>query len=119
MKINGFRDLRVYQRAYVVSLRVHKLTLTFPQIEQYALGEQLRRSTKSIPTNIAEGYGKQSTVAEFKRFLMIALGSCEETRVHLEYCKDLEYINNEQYTELEREYTEIGKMLFKMIREWK
>ncbi|MDX8460915.1 four helix bundle protein [Mesorhizobium humile] len=73
------RDLEVYKRAYVVSLEIHKATLAFPKIEQYALADQLRRSSKAICANLAEGFAKQPhSKAEFARFISMAMGSCSE-----------------------------------------
>jgi four helix bundle protein len=68
---------------------VHSLTLSFPQIEQYAMAQQLRNATKSIAVNIAEGMGEQESAADVRKFIRIALGSCDETRVWLEFAKDL------------------------------
>ena len=116
--IKSYRDLIVYRRAYAVSLEVHRLSLEFPRIEQYVLGDQLRRASKSIALNIAEGYGKRESVAEFKRFLSIALGSCDETRVCLDYSIDLGYITAEQHAKYSAEYDEIGKMLSTLYKNW-
>ena len=78
----SFEELEVFQRAYKVSLEVHRQSLMFPEIEQRALGDQVRRASKSIPANLAEGFGKQRlSKAEFKRFLMMAIGSADEMRV--------------------------------------
>ena len=57
--IKSYKDLEVYKRSYKLALKTHKITLTFPAIERYELGSQLRRATKSIPLNIREGYGKK------------------------------------------------------------
>ena len=84
--------LEVYRKAYEAALEIHRLTLTFPSIERYELASQLRRATKSIAANLAEGMGKQSSNAEVRRFLNMALGSCDETRVWLEFSKDLGYV---------------------------
>ena len=116
--IQSYKDMRVYQKAYEYSLKIHRITLTFPKMEQYELGSQLRRATKSIAMNVAEGFAKRKSAAEFKRFLNIALGSKDEVLVQLEYCKDLGYIGDEQYTELSDAYSEIGGMLVKVIRTW-
>ena len=76
--VRRFEDLEVFQRAYRLSLEIHRESLKFPEIEQRALGDQIRRASKSIPANIAEGFGKQRlSAAEFRRFLMIAIGSEE------------------------------------------
>ena len=116
--IKSFEDLEVYKRSYANSLAIHQISLTFPKMEQYELANQLRRATKSIPLNIAEGYGKRSSTAEFKRYLTMALGSKDEVKVQLRYCMDLGYITEEQYTHHENEYSEIGKMLTKLIQTW-
>ncbi len=90
MVAKSFEDLEVFKRAYRVSLEVHRASLNFPKIEQYALADQVRRASKSIPANIAEGFGKQSqSMAEFRRFVRIATGSADEMRVWARYCLDL------------------------------
>ena len=116
--IKNFRDLKVYQRAYENSLEIHRISQNFPKYEQIELGSQIRRATKSIAMNIAEGFGRNDSLADFKRFMTIALGSCDEVRVQLDYCRDLSYITGEQYTTFEQEYTEIGKMLTAMRKTW-
>ena len=109
--VKRFEDLNVFQRAYKASLELHKVSLTFPQIEQYALADQLRRASKSVCANIAEGFAKQESKTEFKRFVKIAAGSADETRVWLRYCFDLSYINEEVWQKQRSEYEEIAKML--------
>ena len=110
--------MMVYQRSYESSLVLHRISLTFPQIEQAELARQLRRASKSIPLNIAEGYGKKGSTKEFKRFLTMALGSNDEVRVQLKYCKDLGYISQEEYANYDSNHIEIGKMLMKLIQSW-
>ena len=108
------RDLNVYRRAYVISLQIHQASLNFPKIEQYALRDQLRRSSKSICANIAEGFVRQrSSTPEFARFLLIAEASAEEVCVWLEYAKDLKYITAEQFIVWDNEYLIIASMLSK------
>ncbi len=110
--IRSFEDLEVFQRAYRLSLEVHRESLDFPGIEQRALGDQLRRASKSIPVNIAEGFGKQRlSRAEFQRFLMMAVGSADEMRVWARYCFDLGYIDESQWQRWRDEYHAIAKML--------
>jgi four helix bundle protein len=92
--IDGFRQLDVYQRAFSLSLEIHKASLLFPAIEQYALASQLRRASKSICANIAEGYAKQSfSLPEFMRFIGIALASASECSVWVDYALALGYID--------------------------
>ena len=110
--IKSAKDLDVFKRAYKASLDFHRVTLEFPKIEQFALADQLRRATKSICANIAEGFGKQrSSTAEFGRFLSMAHGSASEVQVWLQYALDLKYITSEQFTTWEDDYTAIASML--------
>ena len=90
-----FEDLEVFRRAYRVSLDLHQASLHFPKVEQFAgLADQIRRASKSICGNIAEGYGKRRrSKAEFKRYLLMAIGSADEMQVWVRYCADLEYID--------------------------
>ena len=93
-RVESFEDLVVFQRAYRISLEVHRESLTFPKIDQRALGDQIRRASKSICANVAEGFAKQgASAAEFRRFLQIAIGSSDEMRVWARYCLDLDYID--------------------------
>ena len=86
MAVKSFEDLEVFQRAHRLSLEIHRESLKFPKLEQYALADQVRRASKSIPVNISEGFGKQrGSAAEFKRFLRIATGSADEMRVWVRY----------------------------------
>ena len=75
-----YHRLDVYRKAYQLALEVHRMSLEFPKLEQYGLAQQLRASSKSVPVNIAEGMGKQESAAEVRRFVRIAIGSCDETR---------------------------------------
>ena len=117
--IRSFRDIIAYQKAYDLSLEIHRITLGFPKIEQFELASQLRRATKSICANIAEGDGKGGSAVEFKRYLRIALGSSSEVRVHLKYCKDLGYLTEDNYSKFDQEYVLIAKMLSKLTQVWK
>lgn len=111
-------DLSVYVRSYAASLEVHRLSLKFPAYEQYkGLATQLRDSSKSVVSNIVEGYGfKKRRPKRFVNHLEISIGSCDETRLWLRYGFDLGYIPEAQYLELQRTYEEIGKMLWGMLR---
>lgn len=113
-------DLQVYHKAYHTALDIHKLSLTLPQIEQYALASQIRRASKGICANLAEGFAKSyKSSAEFKRFILMAVGSAEEMQVWLNFCRDLEYITPNHATRLQRDYEEISKMLNGLIKGWK
>ena len=109
---SSFEDLDVFKRAYRISLDVHKASLTFPPEEQRALADQIRRASKSICANLAEGFGRQGrSPADFRRFIMMALGSSDEMRVWLRYCLDLGYVDRPTWDRWRREYQEISRML--------
>jgi len=116
--IKDFRDLIVYKKAYEISLEIHKMSLKIPQFEKDELGSQIRRASKSIAMNIAEGFGRNDSLADFKRFMVMAQGSCDEVRVQLDYCRDLGYITKAEHDAYEKTYVEVGKMLTKMIKTW-
>ena len=118
MAITTYRDLEVYQRGMKALVAIHKLTLTFPDYERFDLADQLRRASKSIPANIAEGYGKRKSVKEFKRYLTIALGSANEAIVHLEIARELGYTSPDICNTLINDYDIIGKMLYRLIENW-
>ena len=109
---NRVEDLAVFRRAYRLSLEVHRASLEFPRIEQFALADQVRRASKSICANLAEGFGRQQqSKPEFRRFLMMALGSADEMQVWTMYCRDLGYIGADVAERWQGEYREIARML--------
>ena len=112
MPLIRFEELEVFKRAYRISLDIHRASLAFPKIEQHALADQIRRCSKGICANLAEGFAKSSnSKAELRRFLSMAIGSADEMRVWLRYCRDLEYITRSQWQAWRDEYVEIAKML--------
>lgn len=117
MAWKSYQDLDVFQRAYHSALNLHKISQSFPDEERYALTSQIRRSSKSICANIAEGHGKSSfSPKEFLRYLNIALGSAEETKLWLCFCKDLGFLSEGDFKKYENEYSEIIKMLYGLIK---
>ena len=91
--VQRVEDLEVFGRAYHLSLELHRASLEFPRIEQYALADPLRRASKSICANLAEGFAKQGySAAEYRRYLVAAIGSSDETQLWLRYCIDLGYV---------------------------
>lgn len=118
-QIKSFRDLNVYRKAYEVSLIIHKLSMAQPSVEQRGFADQLRRTSKGICANIAEGFGKQPySRAEYRRFIYIALGSCDEMQVWCDYLQDLDYISSEQHENLVSAYQEIARMIQGLIKSW-
>jgi len=116
MQTKGFEQLVVFRRAYDISLEIHRATLMFPKLEQFGLAEQMRKASKSIAANLAEGFAKRSSQAEFKRFIKIAVGSSDEMQVWLKYCSDLGYIKENECFRWKAEYVEISKMLTGLVK---
>jgi four helix bundle protein len=106
-------DLDVFRRAYALSLTLHRSSLSFPKIEQYAgLADQLRRSSKSVCGLIVEGSGRQSgSPREFSRYLVMAVGSAEEARLWCRYAADLGYVEAKQAEEWRNELGHVIRML--------
>ena len=118
-KIERVEDLEVYRRAYRLSLEVHRASLELPRIEQFALADQLRRSSKSICANLVEGFAKQSrSAAEYRRYLTVAIGSSDETQLWLRYCVDLGYVEEVVGRRWIADYVEISKMLQGLHASW-
>jgi four helix bundle protein len=116
-RVVSFEDLEVFQRAYRLSLEIHRASLTFPPAEQRALADQIRRASKSICANIAEGYGRQKrSKAEFKRFLQMAVGSGDEMRVWVRYALDLNCIDELTWQRWRDEYQTIVRMLQSLMQ---
>jgi four helix bundle protein len=116
--IKNYRDLRVYRQSYELGKDIHQVTHQFPKHEQYELGSQLRRAAISIPLNIAEGYGKKVSAADFKRFILMAMGSCNEVQVLLDYAEDFGYMSLEQHQNQWEAYDQLGRQLNKLHQNW-
>jgi len=109
-----YRDLVVWQKAISLVLKLYTETKVWPKEEVYGLTSQIRRSAVSIPSNIAEGYGRNST-GDYIRFLQIASGSLYEFQTQLEISFQLAYLNEEKYVEINSLSVEIEKMLSSLI----
>ena len=106
-------DLEVFKHAYELSLDVHRASLTFPKIEQYGgLADQLRRATKSVCANVAEGFGRQrGSKAEFRRYLVMAMGSADEAKLWCRYAADLGYVEQGEAASWAERCGQIARML--------
>ena len=113
--MRDFRRLQVWEKSHRLTLRIYELTSQFPREEIYGLTSQIRRACTSIPTNIAEGCGRE-TPADFARFLQIAMGSASETEYLIFLTRDLKYINANQYVELTDIIISVKKMLISLLR---
>ena len=116
--IRTYHDLKVYRLGYDLGREIHQLTRRFPKSEQYEMASQLRRASLSIPLNIAEGYGKKQSAADFKRFLLISLGSCNEVQVLLDFAKDFDYLNEAEHQKLWGSYDQLGKQISVLHSRW-
>lgn len=108
--MRDFRKIQVWQKSHELALRLYKVTSVFPREELYGLTSQIRRASASIPSNIAEGCGR-NTQTELARFVHIASGSASELDYHLLLAHDLGFINQEIYLELGNMVSEIKRML--------
>jgi four helix bundle protein len=112
--MQNYKDLRVWEKAHLFTLKVYEITRDFPKEELYALTSQLKRSSSSIPANIAEGCGKNSK-QEFAHYLNIALGSANEAEYFLILSKDLQYLKPELFETLFKHINEVKGMLIALI----
>ena len=110
-----YKKLQIRERSHAIVLEIYKLSKEFPKDELYGLTSQLRRSSVSISSNIAEGCGRNSD-AELARFLVIAMGSAAEAEYQLLLAKDLGYMDDVIYKKLDDELNQIRKMLNAFIK---
>lgn len=108
--MQNFRELSVWEKSHTLTLGIYKTTSSYPKEELYGLTSQMRRSASSIPSNIAEGCGRNSQ-RQLAHFLNIAFGSASELEYQIILSKDLGYISNETYNDFTDKVIEIKKML--------
>jgi four helix bundle protein len=113
--MKDFRQLKLWEKAHQLTLAVYKVTKGFPKEGLYGLTSQIRRSSMSIPTNIAEGCGR-NTDAEFARFLQISMGSASETEYQLILARDLEFLSKEAHEKLHMDVEEVKRMLASLLK---
>ena len=113
--MRNYRDLFVWQKSMALVTEVYSITRLFPKEELYGLASQIRRSAVSIPSNIAEGYGRYST-NDYTRFLQIAIGSLYELQTQLEICLNLGYLSKDTFEKIYEQSREIERMLSSLIK---
>ena len=113
--MRNFQELSVWQKSHELTLKIYKISSSFPKEELFGLSSQIRRSASSIPTNIAEGCGRYSK-AEMRQFLIISAGSCSELDYQTILTKDLNYISETTFKELSESIISIRKMLYSFIK---
>lgn len=117
--IKSFKDLEVYKKAYDLAITINKNVNKLPLFERNDLGSQLRRASKSVPANIAEGWAKRRFEKQFKLHLDSAIGSCNEMEVHISIAKDLNFWTKEFCEDLEKQYLFLGGKLTNLRNNWK
>jgi four helix bundle protein len=113
--VKGFEDLTVYKRAHSLVLSVYKITKLFPKEERFCLVDQMRRSSISITSNIAEGFARL-TAKDKANFYGISRGSLMELMSQLAISKDLGYLDEKEYLSLKNEAREVSMMIIGLIK---
>jgi len=108
--IKTYRDLIVWQKSMTLVTLIYELTGQYPKSENFGITSQTRRSAVSIPSNIAEGYGRDS-IKDYTRFLKIAKGSLYELQTQIEIGSNLNYLKNEDFKNIYENTREIERML--------
>lgn len=109
-KINSFKDLLVWQRAYRLAKSIYEITRSFPDNERFGLTSQIRRASVSVGSNIVEGFARKG-VNDSLNFYNIANASLEEMKFQLMLCFDFKYVSEEKFSELSGLADEVGRML--------
>ena len=113
--MKDFRQLKVWEKSHELALSIYHITASFPREEVYGLASQIRRAASSIPSNIAEGCGRNGD-AELARFCIIARGSASELEYQLLLARDLKLLHPNDYETLSRQTIEIKRMLTVLVQ---
>lgn len=117
--ITSFLDLQVYKEAFQLSLEIEDLIKSFPSSERFLLVDQMKRASRSIPAQIAEGYARRESLRDFQHYLRDCVGEANEMINHLLLSKHKEYIKKPGYAdELIERYTILGKKLTNLKSNW-
>ena len=117
--IQSYEDLEVYRASLSLVRPVHDLVKTFPEYEDRDLVQQMRRASKSVPANIAEGFSRRRSAKDFKLYLAYAMGSANEVLVHLEVAGELGYASDDERRSLGDRYRVVCRQLNKLIQNWR
>ena len=113
--LRGHRDLRVYQLSYKLAMEIFDLSRAFPKVEVYSLTNQIRRSSRSVAANLAEGFRKRRYPNALINKLTDCDGEASETQVEIDFALDCGYMSKENHDRLTAGYEEVGRMLSSMI----
>jgi four helix bundle protein len=119
MAIKSFRDLEVYQEALRLAKEINDLVKKFPIHEKYLLVDQMRRASRSVPSQVAEGWVKRKKTKEFKKYLRDAIGEANEMMNHLEQARLFGYISDKKAKELIERYDKLSGKLSRLKDTWK
>ena len=111
-----YQELDVYKRSYRLAVEIHKWSLSLPRELQFDLGSQIRRASRSIPSNIAEGLGRHSSKIDKANFLSMSLGSNDEVLFNLNFMRDVELMSQEKFDKFFPEYDIVGRELTGLIK---
>ncbi len=114
-KVGSFKDLIVYQKAYKLAMEIFEISKSLPKEEKYSLTDQVRRSSRSVTSCIAESWAKRRYEKAFVSKLTDSLGEEYETECWLDYTRDCKYIQTDTHERILSEYDEVRKMLISMI----
>jgi four helix bundle protein len=117
--IQALADLDVFNLSYALAMEIFHLSRPFPKEERYSLTDQVVRSSRSMAANIAEGWGRRVYDAEFKKYLIYAQGSLEETRVWLLFSRDCGYMSAGVYQGLASKCDILGSKIYRLYENWK
>ena len=113
--LSSYKELKVWQKSYDLCLEIYRITTKFPKDERYGLTSQIRRAAVSVPSNIAEGYGRKTT-PDYIRALYIAYGSICELETQIMLSSDLHYIEKKKLEKLNSDIAEVERMLKALIK---
>jgi len=113
--LKNYKELKVWQKSYQLCLEIYRITARFPKDEKFGLTSQIRRSVVSVPSNIAEGYGRKTT-ADYIKSLYIAYGSNCELETQIMLSGDLDYIDSDIVKVIMAEINEVERMLKALIK---
>lgn len=113
--MKSYKDLDIYKSSYSLAIDIHKVSLELPNHELYELGSQIRRASKSIAYNIAEGYGRKRYKQDFIKFLIYAQSSCDEVTTQLNFINDI-YCKEKPLVSLLEKYDVLGKQINNFIQ---
>ena len=113
----SYKNLEIWRLAREITIEIHELTLKLPRFEQYEEAQQIRRSSKSVRSNIVEGYGRRICKGDFMRFIVLALASNDETIDHLDMLQETNSLTDQQsYSRIQAKLKSLGIKLSNFLR---